>query len=67
MTKFYSQYEQYILSVVILIASVSSFAFPADGFARSFLLGLSAGTAIVLVGTVFKRSNSKEKKVDNAA
>jgi hypothetical protein len=61
MIKLYFQYKRYILSAVILIALLSSFAFPAEGFARNFLLGLSAGTALVLFAIGLKRSDAKEK------
>jgi hypothetical protein len=61
MIKFYFQYKRYILSAVILITLLSSFGFPPEGFVKNFLLGLSAGTAIVLFATGLKRSVAKEK------
>lgn len=55
MIKFYTQHKQVILGVLVLTTLMSSFAFSYDGFARSFLLGLSAGTALVFIGTAIDK------------
>ncbi len=50
MVRIYSKYKRLILSLIVLIALIVSFAFPADGFSRSFLLGLSAGISFIILG-----------------
>ena len=66
MIKFYTQHKQVILSILVLTALVSSFAFPSDGFARNFLLGLAAGTALVFLMSAMDKTKAKNQKEDNA-
>jgi len=59
MIKVYKQNKLIILSLILLIALLSAFAFPVESFARNFLFGLAAGTAIA--GFV----NISTKKISN--
>jgi hypothetical protein len=65
MIKFYIRNKQLILSLLVLLALGFSFAFSADGFMRSFLLGLSAGTAIVLLGVSLNKKKAKTEQINN--
>ncbi|SFQ15846.1 hypothetical protein [Parafilimonas terrae] len=56
------KYKQLILSMAVLVALIVSFAFPADGFARSFLLGLSAGISFIILGMRIGSMRAKKKQ-----
>ena len=62
MVRIYFKYKQLILSLVVLIALSVSFTFPADGFARSFLLGLSAGISFIILGMRIGSMRAKKQQ-----
>lgn len=65
MIKFYIRNKRLILSLLVLLALGFSFAFPADGFMRSFLLGLSAGAVVVLLGVSLDKRKAKTEQINN--
>lgn len=60
MRRFYLRNRLFILNVILLISLLAAFAFPADSFARNFLFGLAAGTAIVTLANGITKTKNIE-------